>query len=175
MLNHEDYIKVIEKTPLVSIDLIVRDENGLILLGKRINEPARGTLFVPGCRMYKDESIKDCIERVARTELGCDARDLQFCSRHWRPVSFDQCIEQELQVNEHMYPTNFLEKRKVDGDGTTQITTHYIALGVRAEIKRDNFNEYVFAEQHQDWGWFHPKFEIPRHPHVHQLTKRYFK
>ena len=50
-LSQQAFATVVESTPLISIDLIVENEQGEILLGKRTNRPARGYWFVPGGRV----------------------------------------------------------------------------------------------------------------------------
>ena len=40
-----DFDKIVRLTPLVAIDLIVRSPEGRILVGRRINEPAKGRFF----------------------------------------------------------------------------------------------------------------------------------
>jgi hypothetical protein len=42
MLAEDTFKKIVASTPLVSIDLLVRDTQGNILLGKRVNRPAQG-------------------------------------------------------------------------------------------------------------------------------------
>jgi hypothetical protein len=46
-LSQEDFATVVRSTPLISIDLIVENERGEFLLGKRTNRPAQGFWFVP--------------------------------------------------------------------------------------------------------------------------------
>jgi len=41
MLNDTDFLHIVDATPLVSIDLIVRNERGEVLLGRRANRPRR--------------------------------------------------------------------------------------------------------------------------------------
>src|SRR5687767_7562775 len=41
-LDDDKFLKIIEATPLVSIDLIIRNAQGQVLLGKRLNRPAQG-------------------------------------------------------------------------------------------------------------------------------------
>ncbi len=36
------FVKIIYATPLISIDLVLEDSRGRVLLGKRINRPAQG-------------------------------------------------------------------------------------------------------------------------------------
>lgn len=47
-LSPEQFLTVIDNAPLVSIDLIIRNPSRAILMGRRINEPAKGAWFVPG-------------------------------------------------------------------------------------------------------------------------------
>lgn len=69
-LDSATFSTIISHTPLISIDLIVRNDAGEILLGKRLNAPARGYWFTPGGRIYKDESLKRAFERITTAELG---------------------------------------------------------------------------------------------------------
>ena len=55
MLPKKQYIEVVKNTPLVSIDLIIEDTEGNILLGYRLNSPAKHTWFVPGGVIRKNE------------------------------------------------------------------------------------------------------------------------
>lgn len=47
---------VVASAPLISIDLLVENEQGQYLLGLRKNRPAQGYWFVPGGRVQKNES-----------------------------------------------------------------------------------------------------------------------
>ena len=47
-LDKEVFSSVIENTPLVSIDLVVKNKYGQTLLGKRLIKPAKAHWFVPG-------------------------------------------------------------------------------------------------------------------------------
>jgi colanic acid biosynthesis protein WcaH len=47
-LNKDEFAQVVRNTPLVSIDLIIRDPDQYVLVGFRTNEPAKGKWFVPG-------------------------------------------------------------------------------------------------------------------------------
>ena len=60
MLNNQTFKTVINSTPLISIDLLVKKDNK-ILLGKRINKPAQNYLFSIGGRVYKNETINGAI------------------------------------------------------------------------------------------------------------------
>ena len=64
MLDNQTLKTVINSTPLISIDLLVKKDNK-ILLGKRINKPAQGYLFSIGGRVYKNETIDSAMMRIA--------------------------------------------------------------------------------------------------------------
>ena len=61
---------IVQHTPLVSIDLIVENQQQEIMLGLRKNRPARDFWFVPGGRILKNESLRDAFERITSGELG---------------------------------------------------------------------------------------------------------
>ena len=69
-LEQSTFRTVIESNPLVSIDLVVLNENNEELLGKRLNRPAEGFWFVSGGRILKNESLYYAFERITFNELG---------------------------------------------------------------------------------------------------------
>lgn len=42
MLDRETFKTIVDKTPLISIDLVVKNTAGKVLLGQRLNRPAQG-------------------------------------------------------------------------------------------------------------------------------------
>lgn len=147
-LPFEDFLHAVRLGPLVSIDLIVRDRQDRVLLGLRRNEPARGTWFVPGGRIAKDERLDQAYARIAAGELGlAQARRAQA---------------RFLGVYEHFYETNAGER---PGFGT-----HYVVLGyeLRAEPAA------LPAAQHSDYRWL-AVAELLADEAVHEYTKAYFR
>ena len=127
MLEFETFKTVVASTPLVSIDLIVRNNQEQVLLGLRNNRPAQGYWFVPGGRIQKDERLEDAFRRLVADELGAVAE-------------FDQTLF--LGPYQHFYPDNFSGEH---------FSTHYVVLGY--ELKLDiNLNELP-VDQHQDYRW----------------------
>jgi hypothetical protein len=68
--NDTAFLEVVRNAPLVSIDLIVRDHDGRILVGRRVNQPAKGTWFVPGGSIRKGETLARALARISDAELG---------------------------------------------------------------------------------------------------------
>src|ERR1700752_4224955 len=72
-LNPADFHTVVRLAPLVSIDLIIRNPRGEVLLGLRNNEPAKGFYFVPGGIVLKHERLREAFARILKREINYDA------------------------------------------------------------------------------------------------------
>lgn len=143
-----EYLEVIARAPLVSIDLIARNADGRVLVGLRRNEPAAGTWFVPGGTVRRNETLDAAFARISHAELGASyaRRDARF-----------------IGVFEHFYPTNFL---RAPGIGT-----HYIVLAHALTIARI---DALPQAQHSDYRWM-SELELREHPQVHPYTRAYFE
>ena len=145
----QDALQIIDKTPLVSIDLIVKDRKGKILLGERVNEPAKGYWFVPGGRIRKNEKIAAAFGRIIGAELGL--------TKEIAEAVF-------MVLYEHFYSENFLE--------APNVSTHYVVLAYEADLPEDQ--KIQGDEQHNALKWFTIE-EILQEPQVHRYTKQYFR
>jgi colanic acid biosynthesis protein WcaH len=148
MLDQDTFIAVIRHTPLVAIDLIVTRDDGCILLGHRLNEPARDFWFVPGGRIYKDETMAAAFSRICRDEIG------------YKGILTTANL---LGCYEHFYPENFA--------GESGISTHYVVLAYRLTLAVEI--EQLPARQHDAYRWFRPS-EITDNPAIHEHTRAYF-
>lgn len=146
-LPPEQWLEVVARTPLCSIDLILRDPQGRVLLGLRNNEPARGCWFVPGGCIRKNERIAEAFARIAADELGLQARleDARL-----------------LGVYEHFYDRNFA--------GVAGLSTHYVVQAW--ELPTLSFDLRADA-QHSALRWFGID-ELLASADVHDNTKAYF-
>jgi len=148
-MKGKHFLEIIETTPLVSIDLIIRNPSEKVLLGKRINRPAKGYWFVPGGRIIKNETIVHAIKRISKAE-----------------VSQDLSTEAHslLGAYDHIYEDNFLN---VDG-----INTHYVVLAFSILLQQEiDVNP---DEQHTDLQWWEID-KLLKDPTVHHNTKAYFR
>lgn len=146
MLPLETFKTVIESTPLISIDLIVSNNEGQILLGKRTNRPAKGYWFVPGGRVLKDESFELAFKRLIKAELG-----------------IDQVASQFKGIYQHFYDDNFSEDA---------FSTHYVVLAY--EINFYGELSSLPFEQHSNFQWLEEK-ELLTNETVHTHSKWYFQ
>ena len=146
----EDFIRLVELGPLVSIDLLVVNPKGKLLVGKRTNRPAQGFWFVPGGRIDKGETLEAAFARISEAELG-RALDLQDATSagSWT----------------HLYDDNFM--------GRPGISTHYVALAYRVPLDLDL--AALPAEQHGEYRWVAPSDpDAGRADGIHDNTIAYF-
>lgn len=149
MLEPSKFREIVKNVPLVSIDLIVRNQNNEVLLGLRKNGPAKNTWFVPGGRIWKDEKIDAAFKRITETELG---------------ISLDLKNARFLRVFEHLYEENFA--------GEPGFGTHYIVLAY--EIKLPTEHSELRWKQHSDYQWMSEKHLLQKEE-VHPYTKDFFR
>ena len=148
-LAPEQFAQVIRLTPLVAIDLVVWSPEGRILVGRRLNEPAKGFFFVPGSRISKNETRADAFKRVSREELGTEA-----------------AIESArfLGAYDHIYRSNRF--------GRPGFGTHYITLAYELRLKLDPAR--LPTDQHGEYLWL-TQDEILASSQVHENTKAYLR
>ena len=60
MLDDQIFKTVVDSSPLISIDILIKKGNK-ILLGRRVNKPAQGYFFSIGGRINKNETIENAI------------------------------------------------------------------------------------------------------------------
>ena len=120
-LTGDLFQSIIENTPLVSVDLIVKHKDK-VLLGKRVNKPAQGYWFTLGGRVLKNEPIKYAIQRIGQLELG---------------IIIDSNLK-FIGVFEHLYDDSIFD----------DVSTHYVNLAYEIEVSgledlpKDQHHEY---------------------------------
>ena len=147
LLSASEFAEVVRLTPLISIDLIVRNSKGDALLGVRNNEPAKGFYFVPGGRILKNERIADAFHCIILNETG---------------VSADISQSTFKGVFEHIYDSNFANR--------TDFGTHYVALAYQITQPVDDVRP---DSQHSAFEWWDSE-QIRTSRIVHENTRAYF-
>jgi colanic acid biosynthesis protein WcaH len=149
LLSVETFTTIVANAPLISIDLIVQDVQGSVLLGLRNNSPAKGYWFAPGGRIRKNETLGNAFSRITQDELG------------WRA---DLSQSRFIGIHEHFYDTDFT--------GAEGATTHYVVLAYHFQVERAALQ--LPDQQHSQYIWLHPS-QIVQQSHVHPYTQVYFK
>ena len=124
MLGDQIYKTVVDSTPLVSIDILLKKDNK-VLLGRRVNKPAQGYFFSIGGRINKNETIDNAMARVALNEINIDLKS----------------TPEFIGVFEHFYDDSMYEN----------ISTHYVNLAYEYEVEEI---PNLPTEQHSEYQWF---------------------
>jgi colanic acid biosynthesis protein WcaH len=149
VLSAETFLAVVANTPLVSIDLIIRNPQAAILMGRRLNEPAKGVWFVPGGRICKGETIEAAFSRISLNELG---------------QSFTIDGASLLGAFTHLYDTN--------GLGVPGVSTHYVVLAYDLGAHR----QFIEARaQHSETRWITEAESRAAGSEVHPNVLPYFR
>ena len=127
-LPQDIFSSVIANTPLISIDLVIINQQGQALLGERLNRPAKGYWFVPGGRIQKNESLAQAFERLTRDELG------EVFSIHNATC---------MGPYDHFYDDCVFDP---------DISTHYVAIAYQLILSQPLFNLPI-DEQHSGYAW----------------------
>ena len=147
-LDVQTFQTVVAHTPLISIDLIIENNQNQVLLGQRLNKPAQNDWFVPGGRILKDETMAQAFARLTKMELGIEL----------------QLSQAELiGPFEHFYSNNYFNDK---------FTTHYVVLGYRIKCEINILT--LPDEQHGKYKWF-DKGALINSNDVHHHTKLYFQ
>lgn len=145
-ISEEKFKVVLDSTPLVSIDLLVEDEQGRFLLGYRKNRPAQHYWFAPGGRIQKNESLDAAFKRLTAQELGTE-------------FSIEQATL--LGPFDHFYDDCVFGR---------DISTHYVAIGYKLKVTN---LPALPDQQHSDYQWYSRK-DMLSDIRVHKNTKAYF-
>lgn len=149
-LADETFKGIIQHTPLISIDLILRNEKGEVLLGKRVNAPAKGYWFVPGGRVRKNETLDDAFVRLVREELGIES-------------GITRADAKFLGVFEHFY------EDCVFGE---EISTHYVVLAYEFFLNELDISTSPL-QQHEKCNWWLIK-NVFEESEIHKNSLMYF-
>jgi colanic acid biosynthesis protein WcaH len=143
--HKEDYLLLVKNTQIVSVNMIVFNNVGQVLLGYRNDPPARSKWSVPGGRVYKHEKIPDAVRRVTKEQLGHE---------------FEH--DEELGVFHHSYDDNF---------DNEHFGTRCIVFAVAIHLKK--LVKFVKNDQHAVLHWWNVP-DLKTNACVQQYTKDYF-
>ncbi|MGR3296000.1 MAG: NUDIX domain-containing protein, partial [Candidatus Bathyanammoxibius sp.] len=71
-IDDELYTTIKSVIPILCVDMLIRDADGRVLLGKRTNAPAKGEWWIPGGRVLVWETLVSAVHRKALQELAVD-------------------------------------------------------------------------------------------------------
>jgi len=150
LLPAAQFAQACEALPLVSIDLVLTDEAGRLLLGLRRNAPARDWWFTPGGRIRKNEPLTEARRRIAAEELGLPQSAV-------RRATF-------MGAWDHFYADSVFDP---------DVSTHYVNLALWLPLTEQEAAALPLPKdddaQHAGWQWMpaNQAATVPGvHPHV---------
>ena len=146
--DNEAILAIIDATPLVSVDLIIKNPDNRVLLGKRLNRPAKDFWFVPGGRIGKNEPIADATRRISEHELG---------------LTLTPADGTLIGAYDHIYPDNFLNREGIN--------THYVVIAYQFNLTEEPVIR--MDDQHSAMRWFAIDTLLDS-ADVHSNSKAYF-
>lgn len=127
MLDQYHFKLLVKVAPLFAIDLVILNERDQILVGQRKYAPAKGFWFVPGGRIFKNESQENAIKRISKSEVGCE---------------FSLIDLKLLGIYDHFYDESFYD---------SSVSTHYINATHVLRIDKKFLN--LPNVQHSQYRW----------------------
>jgi colanic acid biosynthesis protein WcaH len=146
-LEDADFSQGVQALPLISVDLVVVNPLGEMLLGLRRNAPARNWWFTPGARIRKNEAFAQALQRVMSSELG----SIKTLMRG---------PPQLMGVWDHFYD---------DSAFSGQVSTHYVNLPHVLRLNHSLDEQALPNDQHSQWRWQAPSIAASAqdvHPYV---------
>ena len=153
-LNQEKFAELVKNSPVVAIDLCII-KNNKILLGKRLNPPAKNFYFVPGGRIRKGEKLDNTVIRLLKEELQAE-----FIK--------NKVIKSLLGIYQHFYDDNFI--------GNKDFNSHYVTIAYLVNF--ENLVQRSFSdtkEQHSQYIWYEEKNEEFLNIKIHKYSIDYIK
>jgi len=147
MISDELFEEVVSLVPLISIDILVKNSNK-VLLGRRINKPAMGYFFTIGGRVRKGENFHLASKRIMKSELGMELNS---------KLTF-------MMPFEHFYKDGVFDN----------IKTHYVGLLYEYQIEGLIDLKCLPMDQHDEYRWFSIE-ELMINSEVHSYVKDFFR
>jgi colanic acid biosynthesis protein WcaH len=132
-LSESEFTKAVESLPLVSVDLVLLNSSGELLLGLRCNAPAKNWWFTPGARVRENEALVDTLQRVLETELNLPGL---LASKAKLMGAWD-----------HFY---------TDSAFSANVSTHYVNLPHFLQLESSIDLSSLPLDQHTRWRWQPP-------------------
>lgn len=127
-IDTELYSQIIQKIPIVCVDVVLRVDGGEYLLVQRASEPLKDEWWVVGGRKHLGEGLKEAANRILHHEIG-DAAN--FIEIEDRPAGVYLDSFEKSSFSSHLYET--------------------VSLLVTGNINRKDLSAIVLDKTILDW------------------------
>lgn len=95
-LSEKNFHRIYKKVPRVTVDIVIKDRKGILLI-KRAIRPDIGKWHFPGGTIYYKEKIFDAVKRKAKEETGLKIRIKKFLGvfefMRWKEPGYGHIID----------------------------------------------------------------------------------
>lgn len=96
-LSEKDFHRIYQKVPRVTVDVIIKDRRGILLI-KRSIKPDIGKWHLPGGTVNFKENLIDAAKRKAKEETGLQVRIKKFLGifeyvKRWKEPGYEHVID----------------------------------------------------------------------------------
>lgn len=124
-LPEEVFLFATEITPMVNVDLLIRDEQGRILLSWRDDRFYEKGWHVPGGILRLKESFEERIQKTALNEIGCNVISAA------EPIEIVPIIVKEMKTRGHfitfVYECRLPEGTSINNGAKAETDAGYLA------------------------------------------------
>tara|TARA_B100000989_G_C19514254_1_gene460764 strand:- start:539 stop:1021 length:483 start_codon:yes stop_codon:yes gene_type:complete len=128
-LDNQVWKTCVKNMPIFALDIVLFDKFKGILMGKRLNNPAKNMFFVPGGRIYKNETREKAFSRISKNEIG---------------IEYDFKNSKYFGIYEHFYKTTKWEDN---------LRTHYVVEARLIILNTLTTNTFDLSNQHEEIKW----------------------
>ena len=141
----EVYKPILDAMPLLCVDVVAyrgnRDGRSILML-ERMEKPAKGLLWFPGGRLFKNESLEDAAKRKLREECGITRITLEKQIGAFSFSSHDG-IFPDLKDGFHAVVIDYLVKVEDDTDMKVDDTSGGYKWLRREDLNRQRLHPYI--------------------------------
>ena len=138
---------IVRNMPIPAKDLLIYSNEKGLLMGKRLNKPAKDFYFVPGGRVFKNENKGNAIKRIASEEID-------LC------INSIDCVP--IGTYDHFYDESIFKN--------SNIKTHYIVEAILIPVDSSQINLGI-KNQHSELKWINQ--DNLDTENVHYYSKKY--
>lgn len=124
-LPEEVFLFITEMTPMVNVDLIIRDDKERVLLSWRDDEFCGQGWHIPGGIIRLKETFEERIQKTALKEIGCKVEYID------KPVEIVPIIYKQQETRGHfitfVYECKIPNGKKINNGGRKQGDAGYLA------------------------------------------------
>lgn len=126
IIEESQYDDILKTMPILCVDIVLVKNNKILLMFRK-NEPAKNSWWFPGGRVFKNETLKQTIDRKLKEEVGVEI--------------YHGC--EQLTITE----TNFQT-------GPRNIPVHTINI---TYLIHNFVGEILIDDNHSEYDWFSEK------------------